>query len=156
MNPYALPKAPLAAAEPARGLTTAVLIGAAVANGVWYAVGYCYSQGWIWALFLQGVAIEALEVRYMESVAAISIAHVLGFACMMPGGYWAARLCTGHPYLSAVLAGGLFLVFTAMQFVLPYEMPVPNWSRALSLLLPIPAFLLGAWWRRAAERTRTP
>jgi hypothetical protein len=51
--------------------------------------------------------------------------------------------------VNALLAGLLLSLFAFAQLLIPYEVPNPTWSRIASVVIPVPAFLLGAlWWRK--------
>ena len=150
MNRYAAPNAQLE--ESTTGNSgTAVLIGAAIGNGISYAVLFVFGLVFLWSLALQGVPTQDLYVKAYQSTSYLAFAHIVGFLCLIPGGYWSARLSPNKPLLAALLAGGIVAAFTATTNLIPYELPIPLWSRITSVVAAIPAFGLGAaWWRRAA------
>jgi hypothetical protein len=155
INPYATPHAPLP--EPvARKFLTAVLIGAAIGNGIAYAVLWVVSIGFLWLLTLQGVPTEELYVRAYASTPYLVFAQAVAFVCLLPGGYWSARLSPSNGTAAALWAAFVMTALVALEYIAPYQLPIPAWSRVLSLLSPFPAFWLGAviWHRKDAARTR--
>jgi hypothetical protein len=150
MNPYAVPESALEEQLPS-GRATAVFIGAAVGNGISYAVLFLSGLVFLWALATQGVPTQELYSRAYQSTPYLLFAHTLGFLCLLPGGYWSARLSKDKPLLTASLAGCLLAAFTLSTNLIPYELPISLWSRIASVVESVPAFWLGAlWWRRAA------
>jgi hypothetical protein len=149
MNRYAAPNAPLDENTPSSS-ATAVLIGAAIGNGISYAVLFVFGLVFLWSLALQGVPTQDLYVKAHQSTSYLAFAHVVGFLCLIPGGYWSARLSPHKPLLTALLAGGIVAAFTATANLIPYELPIPLWSRITSVVTAFPAFALGAAWRQRA------
>ena len=151
MSPYAAPNSLLDAPH-SSGRVTAVLIGAAVGVGISYAVLFLSGLIFLWVLTTQGVPIQELYSRAYQSTPYLAFAHAFGFLCLVPGGYWSARLSITKPLLTAVLAGSLVTAFSLSTNLLPYELPIPLWSRIVSVVSSVPAFCLGAlWWQRAAS-----
>jgi hypothetical protein len=145
-NPFAPPKT---AVELARSSDiTAILVGAAVGNGSAYAVLFVLGGVFLWMLTLSGVPSAQLYVRAYQSTGYLLFAHLAGAAACLPGGYWAARLSESRPVRNAIIAGCLVSLLALCAYVVPYELPGPFWSHAASVILPIPAFLLGALWRQ--------
>jgi hypothetical protein len=157
INPYATPHAP-PPEQASRPRLTAVLIGAAIGNGIAYAVLAVIGLGFLWLLRLQGVPIEELYVRMFASTPYLVLAHTAALICMLPGGYWSARLSPSKGTAAALWAAVLMAAFAALDLIAPYELPLPAWSRPVSLLSPFPAFWLGAviWYRRDAARSQKP
>lgn len=150
MNPYAASNSVVEEQLPS-GRTTAVLVGAAVGTGISYAVLFLSGLVFLWVLATQGVPTQELYSRAYQSTPYLAFAHALGFLCLVPGGYWSARLSKSKPLLTAVLAGCLVAAFTLLTNLIPYELPIPLWSRIASVVSAVPAFWLGAlWWQRAA------
>ena len=150
MNRYAAPNAPLNEHVPSSS-GTAVLVGAAIGYGISYAVLFVLGLVFLWALVLQGVPTQDLYAKAYQSTTYLAFAHSIGFLCMLPGGYWSARLSPTKPLLPALLAGGIVAMLAAAANLMPYELPIPLWSRITSVIAAVPAFALGAaWWRRAA------
>ncbi|MTW09379.1 hypothetical protein GM658_02095 [Pseudoduganella eburnea] len=152
MNLYAAPKSTLD--EPARGNSgTAVLVGAAVGIGISYTVLTVVGIIFLWVLTLQGVSLQDLYARAYQSTAYIAFAHVFGVLCHIYGGYWSARLASRKPLATALFAGAVVAVFTAITNLMPYELPIPLWSRIAGVLAPMPSFALGALaWRRVPQK----
>jgi hypothetical protein len=149
-NPYAVPSSTLEAAKPKVGSSVAILLGAAIGNGIAYTVLSVSALVFLWALVAQGVPIQELYTRAYQSSSYLIFAHIVGIVCLLPGGYWAAHLSRKRHFLNAFLAGFLVSVFSLIENLVPYNLPIPFWSRVASAAIPIPAFLLGAfWWRRA-------
>lgn len=149
MLPYAPPKSSLEEFVPGSS-GTAVLIGAAIGNGISYAVLYVISLIFMWMLTWQGVEVQDLHAKAYQSVAFLVVAHSVGFLCLIPGGYWSARLSPRKPMATALLAGGIVATFTVVTNILPYEVPIPIWSRIISVVAILPAFAFGAaLWQRA-------
>lgn len=155
-NPYAAPLAPLPE-QATRVRITAVLIGAAIGNGIFYAVISVLGMGYFWLLVLQGVPTEQLYVHAYASTPYLVVAHAVGFVCMVPGGYWSARLSPNAGTATALWAAAAMAALATLDYVAPYEFPIPGWSRVVSLLGPFPAFWLGAvlWTREVEARGRT-
>ncbi|ODU46710.1 hypothetical protein [uncultured Aquimonas sp.] len=150
-NPYAAPRTPLAE-QATRLRITAVLVGAAIANGIYFGVMSVLGLGYFWLLVLQGVPTDQLYAHAYASTPYIAFAHVVGFACMVPGGYWSARLSPNAGKAAAQWAAVVLSALAALDYLSPYEFPVPLWSRLASLLGPFPAFWFGAvLWSRDVE-----
>jgi hypothetical protein len=130
--------------------TTAVLLGAAVGMSLSYVVLFVCGLLFLWVLVAQGVPGAESYARAHDSTAYLIFAHALGFACMVPGGLWAARFSERAHTRNAALAGLLVALFALLGNLVPYHLPVPFWSRIASAVIPIPAFMLGAALRRNA------
>ncbi len=128
----------------------AVVIGAAVGNGLSYSVLFVSGLVFLWILVLSGVPANDAYSRAYESTPYLLFAHALGFACLVPGGSWAAKLSYHAPVRNALLAGLLVALFTLLSNFVPYYLPIPWWSRLASVAAPVPAFLLGALLQRRA------
>lgn len=154
-NPY---KTPAASIEdgPANSFSpVAVLIGAAVGNGILYAVVSTTALIFLWHLTYQGVSPGNLYAKAYESTGYWIFQHVMTLLCLIPGGYWSAKLGPQSPYRHAFASGAVFTLFMVIHFFYPFEIPHPIWSRPLLLVTTIPAFLLGArWWRNANPVSR--
>ena len=151
MNPYSAPTAIVEDAQVPPGRRTAVLIGAAIGCGISYAVLLIFGLVFLWILVAQGVPSQELYARAYQSTGYLVFAHLTSVFCLAPGGYWSTRLDPTNSLVSAVIAGALVSVFSMTSNLLPYELPIPMWSRILSVVIPIPAFSIGAlWWRREA------
>lgn len=149
MHPYAAPKSSLEEFIPGSS-GTAALIGAAIGNGISYAVLYVITIIFLWVLTWQGVSVQDLQVKLYQSMAFLVVAHSVGFLCLIPGGYWSARLRPQKPMATALLAGGIVAMFTAITNILPYEDTTPVWSRIVSVVSIFPAFAFGAaLWQRS-------
>ncbi|MFT3735286.1 MAG: hypothetical protein QM776_09705 [Rhodocyclaceae bacterium] len=154
MNPYSAPRSEL---EEPSGTTTdsqlvAIVIGAAIGNGISYTVLFIMGLVFLWVLAMQGVPAQETYMQAYQSVPYLVSCHTIGFLCLIPGGYWSARLSRNRHLMTAALAGGLVVLFALMANLLPYELPVPFWSRVVSVVASIPAYLLGAklWQRRTS------
>ena len=132
----------------APGALQAILVSAVIGNGTAYTILLLLGLAYAWVLLLTGVPIQELYAREAQSVGFLAFAHVVGFACLVPGGVWSARISPATPSFTAVMAGLLVSIFAISQFLVPYETPVPMWSRVASVVLPIPAFLLGSLWQQ--------
>jgi hypothetical protein len=155
MNRYAAPTAPPLEPLPSRA-GVAIVIGAAIGNGIAYAVLFVLSLAFVWVLTLQGVKAPELYVRMGQSTSYLVLAHAAGFVSLLPGGYWSARLNPNRPLLAATGAGGIVVALTIASFLLPYDLPLPLWSRVTSVVDVIPAFVLGALWRRRSSDRLAP
>lgn len=148
INPYAAPTSEMKEIEPVDSAATAILIGVAIGTGTAYAILSLSGLVFLWILTTQGVPAQQLYVRAYQSTGYLLLAHALGFLCELPGGYWSARLSNIRPANNALLAGLLGSALAFAQNLTPYELPVPVWSRIVSIVVPVPAFLLGALWQR--------
>jgi hypothetical protein len=149
-NPYAAPASAIRDIEPTKSATAAILLGAAIGNGAAYAaLGLC-GLVFLWLLTLQGAKPQELYTLAYQSTSYLVFAHLIGLICLVPGGYWAARLSCGRHLVNASFAGFLVAAFAMIQNLVPYDLPIPFWSRIASIAIPIPAFLIGAlWWRQS-------
>ena len=131
----------------------AVLIGAAIGAGVAYVVLSLCSLVFVWVLFGQGVPSANIPATVYQSTGYLGFAHAIAFLCGLPGGYWSARLSTSRALRNVILGGILVSLFTLLLNLVPYYVPIPLWSRVMSLLTPVPAFIVGAWlWRSRGHR----
>jgi hypothetical protein len=150
MTPYAPPKSQVTVADEPGNRATAVFVGAAIGNGTAYAVLFIFGLIFMWGLAAQGIPSNELYARAYQSTIYLIFAHVVGLLCCLPGGYWSARLSRDSPYFNSFLAAGLVVLVTFAAYLMPYEVPIPFWSRVTSLIAPFAGFLLGAhWWRRS-------
>jgi hypothetical protein len=138
--------------SPQRGPSagTAVVIGAAVGNGLSYAVLFTCGLVFLWVLVFSGIPANDAYAKAHESTAYLLFAHSLGFACLVPGGVWTAKLSLDSHVRNALWAGVLVSLFAFLANFVPYYVPIPWWSRIASVALPVPAFLLGALLHRHA------
>ena len=150
-RPYAPPEADVGLGQPEARDSTASVVGAIIGLGSYYVAATVTALVVLWALIAQGVAAQQAYARLYELTWYILFAHALGALCLAYGGYWSARLSKSKPRRNALWSGLLALAFSLLQILLPYELPIPAWSNALSLLVPVPAFLLGAWWHSRSE-----
>jgi hypothetical protein len=128
---------------------TAILVGFSVGNGVSYFFLYVFATAFLWVLAAQGVPSQELYSRAYQSTAYLIFAQSVALLTIIPGGYWCARLSPRNAMVNALLAGLLLSLFAFAQLLIPYEVPNPTWSRIASVVIPVPAFLLGAlWWRK--------
>jgi hypothetical protein len=152
-NPYAAPRAPLPEPAPS-GRITAVLIGASIGNGIAYAVLALLGMGYFWLLAMQGVPTEQLYAHAFASTYYLVFAHAVGSVCLVPGGYWSARLSPNAGTAAALWAAAIVAALAALDHLAPFELPIPAWSRVASLLAPFPAFWLGAVLRAREVKAR--
>ena len=124
--------------------STAVFIGAAVGMALSYVVLFVFGLIFLWALVAQGVPGNESYARAYESTPYLVFAHLVGFLCLLPGGLWTARLSANTSVRHALYAGLLVTLFALIGNLVPYYLPIPFWSKIASVLLPIPAFLIGA------------
>jgi hypothetical protein len=152
-NPYAAPHAHVGQQESAGNGAGAALIGAFLSLGAYWAVASIPGWVYMWTLVGAGVPSSQVYWRTYQSVPFLLLEHGIGLACHAFGGYWTAKLYSHGPLKSAAFAGVVTVVFAALQYMLtPYDLPIPMWSLALSILTPIPAFVCGAiWWQRRAR-----
>ncbi|GAA5165542.1 hypothetical protein [Viridibacterium curvum] len=151
MNPYSPPKSGLE--EPSDTTDSrfvAIVLGAVIGNGICYSVLYIFGLAFLWVLAMQGVPAQETYMQAYQSVPYLLACHTLGFLCLIPGGYWCARLSRDRHLMNAALAGVLMLLFNLTANLYPYDLPIPFWSRVVSLAASIPPFLIGAalWQRR--------
>lgn len=125
----------------------AIVIGAAVGNGLSYAALLVSGQIFLWALVAGGIPGNEAYVRACESMAYLLFAHAVGFLSLLPGGAWTAKLSRRSHIRNAAIAGGLVAVVALLGCLVPYYFPIPFWSRVASVLLPVPAFVMGAIWQ---------
>ena len=102
----------------------------------------------VWYLSLAGTPLADLYTRAYASVPYLLVAHAEGLACMAIGGYWAARTAERRAVFTALVAGAIYALFVLLQYSTPYAWPIPFWSRAISVVLPVPGYLLGARFAR--------
>ena len=142
----------------ANGLAvTPIFIGVLVGAGSAYVVMSLSSLTLFWWLVSSGTPLADLYRRIYGSVPYLAFAHTAGFLCMVLGGYWTARMAGDRSTSVALIAGAIFTAFTVVQYVTPYALPIPLWSQAVSVLAPIPGYLLGAClFRRGTWGVRPP
>ena len=149
MTPYAPPNSQVGNTIEPCGSASAVFVGAAVANGTCYAVLLISGNIFTWILTGQGVPSHELYARVYQSSAYLVFGHALGVLCCVPGGYWSARLGPEKPYFNSLVSASIVVLLTLAAFFVPYELPIPFWSRVVSVGAPFAGFLVGAhWWRR--------
>ncbi len=150
-NPYTPPQAPLVD-HSTRSPLAAVVVGAAVGYGLVYVALVLINFGYFWTLTLQGVPQEELYYRALGSTAFLLFGHLAMCPCMVAGGYWSSRLSPGGAVGAALSSAALVAALALLDMFGPFDLPIPFWSRVLSLVLPFPAFWLGAMlWRRHRE-----
>lgn len=125
--------------------STAVFIGAAIGMALSYVVLFIFGLIFLWTLVAQGVPVNESYARAHESTPYLVFAHVVGAMCLLPGGLWTARLSANTSVRHPLYAGLLVALFALIGNLVPYYLPIPFWSKVASVLLPIPAFLIGAW-----------
>jgi len=129
----------------------AVFVGAAVGNGLAYAVLFTAGLVFLWYLVATGVPGNEVHAKAHQSTGYLLFAHILAFACLLPGGYWTARLSAKSSLRNAAFAGLIVCTLTFLAYLVPYDLPAPWWSRLVGILAPLPAFVLGAaLYKRAA------
>jgi hypothetical protein len=90
-----------------------------------------------------------LYAQISQSSAYLAFGHGLAVLGCVPGGYWSARLGPEKPYFHSFVSGGIVALLTLTAYIVPYELPIPFWSRVVSVVTPFAGFLLGAQcWRR--------
>jgi hypothetical protein len=154
MTPYAPPNSQVGTTTEPGSSVTAVLVGAAVGNGTCYAVLLIFGNIFMWILTGQGVPSHELYGHIYQSNAYIVFAHAVGLMCCIPGGYWSARLGPEKPYFNSSFAACIVALVTFAAYLVPYALPIPFWSRVISVVAPFAGFLLGAhlWLRRVINR----
>lgn len=130
--------------EPGDVLSKPVFIGVSIGAGAAYIAMSLSGLAFVWYLSLSGTPMADLYRRAYASVPYLLFAHAEGFASMAIGGYWAARTAERRAGLAALIAGAIYALFVLLQYSTPYSWPIPFWSRALSVVLPLPGYLLGA------------
>jgi len=133
-------------------LLAAVLAGFLVGAGIAFVLHTVSGVALSWLLVGTGVRTEDLYSAMAELPVINAWAHLVNVAAMLCAGAGAAFLRPSSPILAALLVGAVMLGFVILQFITPYEHQAPLWSKALHLVIPIPAAVVGAWlWRvRAA------
>lgn len=129
------------------GPKAAIVIGAAIGIGLNYVVLFVFGLIFLWLLVAGGISGTEAYVKAYESIAYLLFAHTVGFLSLLPGGAWTAKLSGRSRILNAAIAGSLVAVVALLGNFVPYDVPIPFWSRLASVLLPIPAFVMGAMWQ---------
>jgi hypothetical protein len=130
----------------------AVVIGAAIGNGISYGVLSVAGVIFLRVLVAEGIPGNETYFRAYQSVGYLIVAHSIGFACLVPGGYWSARLGPMSSYRNAFNSGALLSLLVLIETYVPYNIPVPLWSQIASFFMPIPSFLLSAYCWHLAHR----
>lgn len=147
-NLYAPPSANLTDDRPKPVNLLVVLLGAAIGNGIAYAVLSISGLVFVWILAAEGVAAQELYARAYQTTWYLIFAHLLGLLCLVPAGYWTARFSKERAVGNAARAGSLIALLSLLQILVPFNLPIPIWSQMASVLVPTPAYLLGAYiWR---------
>jgi hypothetical protein len=128
----------------------AIVIGAAIGNGLSYAVLFVLGLLFLWVLVAQGVSGNDSYAKAYESNSYLLFAHAVSFLCLLPGGAWTAKLSEASRVRNAALAGLLVALVGVLGNLVPYDLPIPLWSRLATALLPVPAFVVGALWQTRA------
>ena len=125
--------------------TVAVLVGAAIGNGISYAVLFVCGFFFLWYLVACGVPADQAYTKAHESTGYLGFAHTVAFVCLVPGGIWTAKLSHEEALMrNALIAGLAISALTLLAYFMPYELPAPNWSRVVAVFTPILAYLVGA------------
>ena len=148
VSPYQTPGATVEHAKPERSLLTAVLAGFIVGAGIAFVLHTVSGVALSWLLVGTGVRTEDLYSAMAELPVINVWAHIVNVAAVMLAGAGAAFLKPTNPIVAALLVGAVMLGFVILQFITPYEHQAPLWSKALSLAIPIPAAIAGAWLLR--------
>jgi len=151
-DPYAPPVADIQDHGKGRASLAPIASSFLIGCGLMMVISVAISYVFLWSWVAQGVPTEQLYVRLFASSAYLSLAHFAGFSGLVASGYWAIRLDPERQLSTAFWAGTAYLAFEVVSSVTPYNNPTPLWSQILSLVAPIPAFLLGGVWARRKAR----
>jgi hypothetical protein len=152
-NPYAGPIAPVED-PPLQGSAGAIFVGAMAGTGAAYMAMSLAGLAYVQLLLSQGVPIDHISGQLYGSPGFLVLDHALGFVGEAIGGYWVARLSTREPVAQACKAGAVNSLLSLMQFASPYVAMLPVWSRIASFVIPVVAFIAGAYWH--ANRLTPP
>lgn len=128
-----------------------VLLGALTDIGGTIVFGVIISIIMVSRILGQGYSEAELEQQLLLQMQSnnylfMSLTVGLAFTCL--GGYVAARVAKRREYLHASIVGGI-----AILFCLWFSGQTPLWLYIISLLLSIPAALLGAWFVLSRDKT---
>ncbi len=155
-NPFRPPDSAPAPAQAPAPLLVPVFVGTSVGTGSYYLTANVVGFAFMWWLTATGTPLARLYREVYANVPFVLASHVLASACMALGGYWAARIDATGRRRPALLCAVATIVLVLLQDALPYDLPIPGWSRIASLVLPIPLYLAGAaLWRRRAQAAAT-
>lgn len=143
-NPFS-PPVSQPSPEPGERLWMPLFLGVCIGSGAGYIAMGLSGVGFLWWLALSGAPMADLYREAYTNVPYLLFAHAVGFACMAAGGYWTARMAPLRAYSTAAIAGVLSALFVVLEYSIPIAWPNPFWSRALSVLLPVPGYVLGAY-----------
>lgn len=151
-NPYAAPTSrPLDQEVAGTHRAVQVFVGFSVGMGFAYAVLMAIYWAYSWILVGQGVAVNQLFKHTYGADGYLIATIAPGVLALMTGGYWAIRIGRDDALAPAVWAGCAYTVLAAMLCVMPYDSQSPGWSIGLSLITPIPAYLIGGLLARRAN-----
>lgn len=120
--------------------------GACIGLGAFYLPGVVISTVFLWILVSQGVSINQVYVEFYKTESFTITCHVIGFVAMSYGGYWSAKLSSRNPVWHAFIAGILVSMMASTSLMSPYELPIPSWSKFISVVCPTVAYVFGALW----------
>ena len=151
VNPYSAPNDPFEEMQPSSSGLKAVIIAAAVGNGILYFAASVLAWAYMWHLSAQGATGMDLYLPLYQSTGYLLVAHVIGVFAMLTGGYWCARLSNDRRLFRAAMAGLIIVVQVILHLTSPHGQPYPFWTCVASLVMPIPVYVAGAMlWRRPA------
>jgi hypothetical protein len=149
-NPYSAPASNVDDGAPHGVSLKVALLAGCAGVGAAFTVGSLSSPFWQYWLLSSGVSMENLYYAYGAFLPVNVTGQIVdGLACGLSG-YLAARYSSSAPLLHGAASTIPVYVVVAASHLGVHPSPFPLWSNALSLLLPLPCALFGAYrWRKS-------
>lgn len=131
----------------------AVLLGGAVCISLTNVIGTVLFNAMTYVALGSGVPI-ANAVSRAHSSWSIAITYAAVVVAGVLGGYTAAALNVSRPYLNAALSGSVLILWYVAMLATPVQIRAfDGWSYVSWFVVPIPAAILGAYFRSLHRAT---
>jgi hypothetical protein len=102
-----------------------------------------------------GLTSERLQRMWLESTSNQIAAYAAGLLCTVLGGYIAARMGKGLPLRHALAVGIIGVLWGVLGWAVAPESSPSTLITATTLVVTVPAALLGGWLRARSNKGRT-
>jgi hypothetical protein len=138
--------------NPVQGLRwQAAFLGGAVAIAASAFFGTLESNILLWVLTQRGMSPQEAYAQLFESTGANLASAAVDFLCNAAGGCVASSLASKRFIVYGIAVGVISLLFVGVMYSTPISYPSNAWTVAYSVLIPVPAAVLGGYFhaRRA-------